>query len=274
MKRYQAYCPASISLIFRVHPNNNLLKMGSTGVSFTINKGVTASVTEAQQTSICFNVKKINFPTVTSAINSLTSKTLKIRLNSPLPLGCGFGLSGASTLATVFSTNRLLKLGKTKKQLIQIAHIAEVKNKTGLGSVITQVLGGCMVRTTPGVCYIVLRLNYIDRKIYTRIINRISTPAILSDQNQLLRINHQTTPSITQINRKVPFEKLIDLSFSFAKKSGLLKNKKMESVIEEVRNKGGHATMAMLGDVIISSKRFEKGVSIKLSITNDTVRLI
>ena len=67
---------------------------------------------------------------------------VKVDLTSPLPLGCGFGLSGAASLATAYALNELLHLGKDMETLAMIAHVAEVENRTGLGDVCSQYHGG------------------------------------------------------------------------------------------------------------------------------------
>ena len=58
-----------------------------------------------------------------------------------MPLGCGFGLSGAAALATAYALNEYLSLGKAREALAMIAHVAEVENRTGLGDVCSHTMG-------------------------------------------------------------------------------------------------------------------------------------
>ena len=134
----KAFAPANISCIFRIYSHRNPRWMGSYGVGFTLNRGVVAEASIAKKNEVIFNGKPTNFPTVASVIGMLTGKKIRIRIKSGLPLGCGFGLSGASALASSYAVNKLLDLKKTKKELAIMSHIAEVKNKTGLGDVVNQ----------------------------------------------------------------------------------------------------------------------------------------
>jgi pantoate kinase len=189
----KAFAPGNISCIFQIHEDIDPAKMGSMGLGFTINKGVTVDVQEANKTEIFFNGEKIEFSTVRSVVNQLishpefisgssfyqTGKMLKyyekhyllrrvavqhdefgiaVHISSDLPLGGGFGISGASALATAYAINDLFNLKKTKLDLAKIAHIAEIENKTGLGDVTNQYFGGCLLKTVPSSEFKVHRL--------------------------------------------------------------------------------------------------------------------
>src|SRR3989304_7084231 len=95
----RASCPASLSFIFKVCPNKNLLKMGSVGVSCTVDQKVLAEVEKSKKIEIIFNGKHIKFPTVSSVLAELKKSPVKVSIKSSLPLGCGFSISGASALA-------------------------------------------------------------------------------------------------------------------------------------------------------------------------------
>ena len=114
LKTVKAFAPGNVSCIFVIRKNKNPRKSGSLGVGFTINKGVTVTIKKLNNNNIkniiYFNNKKINFPTVGSVIKILTNEKVRVDIRSELPLGCGFGLSGASALATAYALSRLLKL--------------------------------------------------------------------------------------------------------------------------------------------------------------------
>src|SRR3989338_8932796 len=112
MNSARAFAPANISCVFRIYWHKNPRWMGSCGFGFTLNKGVIVRVSKAKRNEIFFNSKSINLPTVKSVINRLTRKKIKARIWTKLPLGCGFGLSGASALAAAYAVNKLLNLKK------------------------------------------------------------------------------------------------------------------------------------------------------------------
>src|SRR3989344_4952143 len=132
MKTAKAFAPANISCIFRIYQHKNPRWAGSYGLGFTLNEGVFVAIKKIQRKKaqykknsiIKFNNKKIKFPTVNFVIEKLNKnkENFEINIKSKLPLGCGFGLSGASALAAGYAINDLLKLKKTKKELAIIAH--------------------------------------------------------------------------------------------------------------------------------------------------------
>jgi pantoate kinase len=77
--------------------------------------------------------------------------TAEVSLVSAVPVGYGFGASGAATLATVLAANETVDLGKTREELLEIAHRAEVKAGTGLGDVFIQACGGLVWNDGTGV---------------------------------------------------------------------------------------------------------------------------
>lgn len=253
--------------------------MGSIGVGFTINKGVEAEISKSKKTAVYFNKEYIHFPTVESVIRRLTDKKIRVLLNSPLPLGYGFGLSGASALATAFALNKELNLSKNRDELVRIAHIAEIENKTGLGSVGTQATGGFLLKTSPGLPVKTIKYPFIKEKIHLYIIDRLLTSEVLSNKNNWRQINKAADFELKKISgmKNPSFNDMVDASYYYALKSKLLTNPKLLEIINGIRKKSGHASITMLGQVVLSTSRFpqpDKGVLEELVITNDKIRFV
>lgn len=270
----QAYCPGALSFIFKVCPHDDPLKMGSIGVGCTINKGVTVKVKKADNGTMLINGQRLNLPTVSCALTKLTSKPVSLEIESELPLGSGFAVSSASTLATLFAVNKLYKLNKSSLQLAQFAHQAEIACKTGLGSVATQTTGGFLVKLVPGLPPKYDRLPFTGKKLYAVIIGSLPTPAILNKTDLLAKINSAAEKTLTKIGPPYSLENLLELAYRFSRESSLLQDFRIKSLIKDIRKRGGHATMAMLGKVVISdikpSLRHEFYRIEELIITNDT----
>lgn len=256
MDEARAYCPASLSLIFKACPDKNPLKTGSVGVGFTVDKKVSVQVKSAVKNRVIFNGKEISFPTVLTVLEKF-KKTAEVSITSSLPLGFGFGISGASALATSFATNKLFALNKSPLELAGIAHLAEIENKTGLGSVGTQLTGGFLVKNKPGIPVDATSLPFVGKKLYVVIIDRLETPTILRSQYLLREINKFADLALEKIRKmeNITLEEVIDISYIYAKKSRLISNKKVISIIHKIKENKGHATMAMLGNVIITDIR-------------------
>lgn len=247
--------------------------MGSIGISCTVDKKVEVEVEKSQKTEIYFNKEKINFPTVSYVIDKLVNSPILVSIKSPLPLGFGFSISGASALATSSALDKLFNLKKTKFELAKIAHTAEIKNYTGLGSVATQITGGFLLKRKPGLPVSAIKLPFVGQKLYVVIIDRLLTPPILKNKQTLEKVNITADQILEEIKNKrsLVLRDIIDYSYSFMKKSGLLQDSRVMLVIEKIRKAGGYATMAILGQVVISDIPFVSQIYqvVELTITND-----
>lgn len=267
----KAFAPANISCIFRVYEHKNPRWMGSYGVGFTLNEGVISEVSKAKRNEVVFNNASINFPTVISVIKKLTKEKIRVCIKSKLPLGCGFGLSGASALATAYAIDDLLNMKKSKKELAITAHTAEVENKTGLGDIVNQYYGGFCVKLKPSSYFEVkkLPLNSID--VYCRYFGKISTKSVLINMELKEKINNAATNALSKIqqllkvNKNIQFKGIINISKEFSINSGLLKNKKTMETIKNIEKNHGNASMIMLGNAVFSDKNFGGALKFKIS---------
>ena len=119
----KAFCPGNASCIFRIVENKDRTKRHSLGVGFTVDKGVIVNVGKSDKTEVFANGRKIRFPTVLTVIKELTQEPVKVEIKDQLPSGAGFGISGASALATAYALNELLNLKKSKKIIDNIKKI-------------------------------------------------------------------------------------------------------------------------------------------------------
>lgn len=274
----KAFSPANISCIFRIYRHKNPRWMGSYGIGFTINEGVVVEADEAKKNTVLFNGKKISFPAVESVINRLTKEKIRVHIRTKLPLGCGFGLSGASALATAYSLNDLLKLGKTKKELAIVAHTADAENKTGLGDVVNQYYGGFCLKLKPSSYFEIVSLPINNIDVYCRHFSGISTKSVITNMKIKEKINDAASCSLNEVrkllkNRKsIQFRDIIQISKQFALNSSLLKDKKTMEAIKAIENNDGNASMIMLGNAVFSDIPFE--MSSKFRISNEGAHLL
>lgn len=272
MNSSKAFAPANISCIFKIYKHKNPRWMGSYGVGFTLNEGVIADVSIAKRSEIVFNNKSISFPTVKSVVGRLTKEKVKVYINTKLPLGCGFGLSGASALATSYAINNLLDLKRPYKELAIISHTAEVENKTGLGDVVNQFYGGFCLKLKPSSYFAVKKLPIDDINVYCRYFGKISTKSIVSNPLLRKKINEAATTALKKVQKliknknSVIFGGIIRISKKFAVDSSLLKNSDTIKTIENIEKNNGNASMIMLGNAVFSDMPFENSLKFKITI--------
>ena len=279
----KAFAPGNISCVFKVIPHADATRMHSLGMGFTVREGVDVTVSEHPETSVLFNGQLIDFPTVEAVVDRLTQDAgaagVKVDLMSPLPLGCGFGLSGAASLATAYALNELLHLGKDAETLAMIAHVAEVENRTGLGDVCSQYHGGCLVKLKEGAPLVADRLPITEQPIYYRYFGPIQTSEVLRNREQTLRINRAADAALgvlQTLTRAEPNTELFNACFKVSKRfsveSGLLRDARVIETIERIEADGGVASMIMLGNGVFSTHPFEEAVETKL--VHNPARLI
>ena len=129
-----AFAPGNVSGVFKIIRDDDPRRMHALGMGFTVSHGVTASVGEAPATEIAFNDIVFDFATVRHVVEELSTRPVRVTLESELPLSGGFGLSGASALATAYALNAEFGLGLDERTLGMAAHVAEVTNLTDSGT--------------------------------------------------------------------------------------------------------------------------------------------
>ena len=271
----RAFAPGNISCIFKVIPHADAARMHSLGMGFTVKEGVEVTVSEHHEMEVLFNGQRINFPTVRAVVSRLTQNSgiagIQVDITSPLPLGCGFGLSGAAALATAYALNELLQKHKDAEELAMIAHVAEVENRTGLGDVCSQYHGGCLVKLKEGAPLVADRLPIAEQPIYYRYFGPIQTSEVLGNREQTARINRAADVALNVLQTLTSAEsnpELFNACFAVSKRfsveSGLLSDVQVIDTIAQIEAEGGVASMIMLGNGVFSTHPFEDSVETKL----------
>lgn len=111
-------------------------------------------------------------------------KPMKIRIfhNFDLPVGCGYGASGSGALGAIYGLNQAFNLNLSNRELGERAHIAEVINRTGLGTVCGQLRGGLCILKEPGYPCVSERIPVPKNlKVICGSFGMIHTKSILTD---------------------------------------------------------------------------------------------
>jgi len=260
-----AFSPGHITGLFQIcDQTTDLLLKGSRGAGVSIKNGVTTKVSLKASSKSSFEIRINETPTKSAkvsehVINSFLSRegkdyTIFVEHEVKVPIGSGFGSSGAGALSLALALNEALNLGLSRTETAQIAHVAEVQCKTGLGTVIAETFGGVEIRVEPGAPgigeikpipvnddYVVVCLNF----------GNLSTKKILSDEKIRHRINESGKKSIDKLIAHPNPTDFMGFSRSFAEEVGLI-SQRMRKVLIETDNIGITCSMAMLGETIFS----------------------
>ena len=158
---------------------------------------------------------------------------IEIHHEYELPLGAGYGSSGCGAIGTSFGLNFLLNIGLSYNHAGRIAHIAEVMNKTGLGTVGGQLTGGISITTKAGFPFELDRIFCPpDIKIVCGSFGSIPTQSIISDPLHKSRIKEAGARAMNSLLKKPIFTEFIKISQQFVDEIRILEPADMEKVRE------------------------------------------
>jgi len=242
-----AFVPGHITGFFSAHTATNCAQAGSRGAGITLTDGVEVTVTPGS--GLRLNGEVIEVLPVADVCNHLGVEAA-IDATTSLPLGAGFGVSGALALGTALAANAVFDCGKSENELISLAHCAEVEAGTGLGDVVAQARGGLPIRIDPG-SPSHGRLDGLPARPQIEYVTfgEVSTEAVLSgDTDQLTRAGES---ALSQLLEWPTLDRFMTLSREFAADAELLTDE-VADAIDAVDDAGGDAAMAMLGNTVFA----------------------
>lgn len=206
---------------------------------------------------VSINGKPAKAGTTTLAVSNLLKEShlaadVEVRSICELPVSQGFGMSGAGALSAVFATARALDIRLTWHSLVAAAHRAEVKLGTGLGDIVAQATGGADIRVRPGLppFGFVDRLRASGEVILCVAGEALLTKSVLAEPKMRASINKHGETMVRRLLADPTLEKLLELSYEFAVRSGLASGKVLDA-IEDAR-RIGMASMSMLGSAVFA----------------------
>ena len=281
-KTIEAFSPGGISSFFQIcdigtdgKPINDLERVGARGGGFVIDKGVHTKVEVEEAKTNLINVfinGKLAPEAETSrtAAESLLDKTPKkhkvtIKHKIEIPIGAGFGSSAGGALGTALALSEALGLKLTYNQLGRIAHVAEIKCKTGLGTVGPIMLGGCILTVEPGgpgigvIDRIPLNSDY---SIITGTFGPTATKQILSSAEKRREVNRWGKKTLDNILDEPSLENFLACCLEFAEKTGFITGRVKELAQLAKRAGAVGAAQNMVGEVVHAVTREENAESV------------
>lgn len=182
-----------------------------------------------------------------------------VAVETDLPIGAGFGVSGAAALGAALAANDALDRGRSENELVRIAHEAEVGRGTGLGDVVAQARGGVPIRVQPGAPGVgeldgvpaPARVEYVT-------FGELSTEGVLGGDTTVLSAAGEDALDRLRADPRLPT--LMEAARAFAREADLLVPEVAEA-IAAVDAAGGDsggepddrgAAMAMLGRTVFA----------------------
>jgi len=251
-----AFVPGHVTGFFTVHRDDeDPTRSGSRGAGLTLADGVEVTVTPVDPSSnergVFLDGERVEMEAVDRVLRTLDADP-RVEGETDLPIGRGFGVSGAMALGTALAANVAFDRRLSENELVTIAHGAEVQAGTGLGDVVAQARGGAVVRLEPGgpqdnaldgiVVSRRLRVEYVH-------FEPIDTGEVIGGDTGFL--DGPGEEALSRVVGEPTLPSFLRASRAFARETGLL-TPQVHETITAVNEAGGEASMAMLGEAVFA----------------------
>lgn len=264
MRVARAFVPGHITGLFCImdDPSDPLYR-GSIGAGFSIAAGTQTTVKVSDKTKVPRTRTVYNSNTIDAEVTEMVVQRVLDEYNqmlsvdvthiSQLPIGVGYGASGAGALGTALSLSSLLDSTFDYTRAAQHAHCAEVLNHTGLGDVISQTVGGIEIRAKPGAPGIGSTIGVDYPQDASIVLAGSRSPAlkrVLTTPESKRRINRAGEGLIDRLIEHPTLDNIVEASKQFASEADL-ETPRIKRVLADLSSSGfDMASMVMLGDSV------------------------
>lgn len=283
VKIAKAFAPGAISSFFQIHdttpngqPIGDLTQIGAVGGGFGLEKGTYTTLTaeEAKENSltVTINGQPTEAKITKHVIGTLLEKTdkkyaISVDHRIEVPIGMGFGTSAGGALTTGLALREALSLPLTYNQIGQVAHAAEIRCLTGLGTVSSLTFGGGLILVTkpgaPGVCQIdriPISPDYVVVVGYYRLL--IPKKRVLTSPQRKAEINRYGGEALEAILAKPTLENFLEQCWVFSENASFA-NQNIRSLYHAVMKAGAvGAAQNMIGEAVHAVCHEENAASV------------
>jgi pantoate kinase len=267
MEEASAFAPCHITGFFQIfNESANALNVGSTGAGVSLNLGVKTLV-KIKRSSKSFSRVSINGIVSDSAdVSEHVVKAFRSRFeeienyeilvdhHTEIPIGAGFGTSAAAALSLSLALNKATDLSLSRIEAAQLAHVAEVECRTGLGAVIAETFGGAEIRVkpgAPGVGEIKQMCFPKDILVASLVLGPLSTKNLLADQRTKRRVNELGGKLVEKLLKESTIPNFLKLSRQFAEHVGLITDK-TRNALNLADDTGLVCSVPMFGEAVFT----------------------
>jgi pantoate kinase len=238
----RAHAPGSVTGLFAP-----AVEEGGTagGASFATEDGVVVEVTPAPETAVTVDGEPAPFEPVERVLAAL-DVTAAVDVRPEIPLGHGFGASGAATLAAALATDAEFDLGHDRGAILDMAYDAEVAAGTGESDVIIQDRGGLLWHTGDGI-----RRRELDVHVGYATAGGIATSEMLADEAFMEAASRAGFRELERFDEEPTLRSLAERSRAFIRETDIA-TPFVEREIERVEAAGGAAGMALFGETVFA----------------------
>ena len=220
----EVWVPCHITCFFEVREHENPIETGSRGAGLNLDLGVKTKVRveESSKLEVVGGIE-VSRDAVKRILEGLgLAVKVEVHHDTSLPLGVGFGVSGAMSLGASLALSVALN-SMTIHQAGAVAHITEVEHMTGLGDVIAQVHGGVEVRVregAPGVGVVDWIPHPDDLEVVAVALRSMTTKEMIEDRREV--IDREGRRALINVLSRPTLEVLMSSAREFAEAVGFI----------------------------------------------------
>lgn len=267
----KAFAPGHLTGLFQIcTEGNDPLRWGARGSGVSITRGVTTHVIlePSEKPSLDIYINDEHMIDAYVSENMLTKyneyitepKRVTVKHTITTPITAGFGSSGGGAISLSLALNKALDAGLSRLEATQLAHLAEIECKTGLGSVFAADKGGFGVLYEPGAPGIgkgKLMEDTSDLAVVYLYYGPIHTKEALSNPDLVKKINQLGRTYVDELYEELTPERFMHYSRRFTDHVGLA-TKRIRGIFKQMDKEEITFTMANFGEVAFTVQRKEK----------------
>ena len=271
MRKAQAFAPGHLTGLFQIcTEGNDPLYWGARGSGVSLTKGVLTEVTVEPSKRPSHDIYINDEPVIDAYVSEdvlskysdyvIDTYDVTIRHTIDTPITAGFGSSGGGALSLSLALNEAFETGLTRIDAAQMAHLAEIECKTGLGSVFAAEKGGFGVLYEPGAPGIgegMLFDDTSDLAVVYVYYGPIHTKSALSNPDLVRKINQLGRTYVDELYKELTPERFMYYSRKFTDHVGLA-TKRIRNLFKEMDRHNLKFTMANFGEVAFTLQYNEK----------------
>jgi pantoate kinase len=256
MDAARAFSPGHVTGFFSIHPHDDPLRHGSTGAGFSLAEGTVTSLSPGAEDRVLMNGQPLDGAPVSRAVLRLFRETTGLQgtwtvaHRTSLPIGCGFGTSGAGALSLALALNEAAGSPLARLDAAALAHRAELEAGTGLGTVLGETYGGFEVRTVAGApgTGTVVNLPYDEglRAVFL-VFGPRATPVLLGDGRIRAAVSREGESLRQRLLDDPGVAQFLALSRTFGRQADLVPPR-LAALQDRLAAEGLVAPMLMFGD--------------------------
>jgi len=275
IKMASAWAPNHITGFFYSKIDKEPMQSSSLGAGVNLSRGTATQVevypASQKEISVFINGERSEADLTCWLVDQFITKytddyyNLKIHHTMKMPISAGFGTSGSGALSLALALKKVFNIEIPDEECFELAHVADVEKKGGLGTVMAEIAGGLEIRVVFGgpdigkVETIPLEKDY---KIIVLYFGPYQTKDALSNKNLMEKVHKFGKTCVDDLLKDPSVERFLELSQWFVNKIEVA-TERVSHIIKKMDRNGFLCSMPLFGESIFSIQTNKKTEELK-----------